>query len=129
MDYRCSDPLMTISALRFETYLKFLQMEPLFGVVLGGEVCNEVKGSETSLTTTRDEHEYRLGRGVGADGCNITIKLYLHTVKSGTAAPFTFFVQYSRTPLLRPPSKSHWGGRKSGVVVHEGFDLTLHNMF
>ena len=37
--------------------------------------------------------------------------------------------RYSRTPLLRPPSKSHWGGRKSGVVVHEGFDLTLHNMF
>ena len=29
---------------------------------------------------------------------------------------------YSRTPLLRPPSKSDWSGRKTGVVVHKGFD-------
>ena len=27
---------------------------------------------------------------------------------------------YSRTPILRPPSKSDWSGRKRGVVVHEG---------
>ena len=34
-------------------------------------------------------------------------------------------VLYSRTPLLRPPSKSDWSGRKSGVVVHEGLDYFI----
>ena len=32
---------------------------------------------------------------------------------------------YSRTPLLRPPSKSDWSGRKTGVVVHEGLDYFI----
>ena len=32
---------------------------------------------------------------------------------------------YSRTPLLRPPSKSDWSGRKRGVVVHEGLDYFI----
>ena len=31
--------------------------------------------------------------------------------------PFT----YSRTPLIRPPSESHWCGRIRGMVVREGF--------
>ena len=35
------------------------------------------------------------------------------------------FLQYSRTPLLRPPSESHWCGRKRGVVVHEGLDYFI----
>ena len=34
-------------------------------------------------------------------------------------------VYYSRTPLLRPPSKSDWSGRKTGVVVHEGLDYFI----
>ena len=29
---------------------------------------------------------------------------------------------YSRTPILRPPSESHWCGRKRGVVVHDWLD-------
>ena len=33
--------------------------------------------------------------------------------------------RYSRTPLLRPPSKSDWSGRKRGVVVHEGLDYFI----
>ena len=32
---------------------------------------------------------------------------------------------YSRTPLLRPPSKSDWSGRKRGVVAHEGLDYFI----
>ena len=32
---------------------------------------------------------------------------------------------YSITPLLRPPSKSDWSGRKRGVVVHEGLDYFI----
>ena len=32
---------------------------------------------------------------------------------------------YSRTPLLRPPSKSDWSGRKRVVVVHEGLDYFI----
>ena len=28
---------------------------------------------------------------------------------------------YSRTPLIRPPSESHWGGRIRGMVAREGF--------
>ena len=28
---------------------------------------------------------------------------------------------YSRTPLIRPPSESHWCGRIRGMVAHEGF--------
>ena len=30
--------------------------------------------------------------------------------------------QYSRTPLIRPPSESHWCGRIRGMVVREGLD-------
>ena len=29
---------------------------------------------------------------------------------------------YSRTPLIRPPSESHWCGRIRGMVVREGLD-------
>ena len=29
--------------------------------------------------------------------------------------------QYSRTPLIRPPSESHWCGRIRGMVAREGF--------
>ena len=29
--------------------------------------------------------------------------------------------QYSRTPLTRPPSESHWCGRIRGMVAREGF--------
>ena len=28
---------------------------------------------------------------------------------------------YNRTPLIRPPSESHWGGRIRGMVAREGF--------
>ena len=30
-------------------------------------------------------------------------------------------LQYSRTPLKRPPSESHWCGRIRGMVAREGF--------
>ena len=30
-------------------------------------------------------------------------------------------MQYSRTPLIRPPSESHWCGRIRGMVAREGF--------
>ena len=30
-------------------------------------------------------------------------------------------VEYSRTPLIRPPSESHWCGRIGGMVAREGF--------
>ena len=30
-------------------------------------------------------------------------------------------VYYSRTPLIRPPSESHWCGRIRGMVAREGF--------
>ena len=29
--------------------------------------------------------------------------------------------KYSRTPLIRPPSESHWRGRIRGMVAREGF--------
>ena len=35
------------------------------------------------------------------------------------------YISYSRTPILRPPSKSDWSGRKRGVVVHEGLDYFI----
>ena len=35
------------------------------------------------------------------------------------------FSHYSRTPLLRPPSKSDWSGRKRGMIVHEGLDYFI----
>ena len=31
------------------------------------------------------------------------------------------WVVYSRTPLIRPPSESHWCGRIRGMVAREGF--------
>ena len=30
-------------------------------------------------------------------------------------------IRYSRTPLIRPPSESHWCGRIRGMVAREGF--------
>ena len=30
-------------------------------------------------------------------------------------------LEYSRTPLIRPPSESHWCGRIRGMVAREGF--------
>ena len=33
--------------------------------------------------------------------------------------------EYSRTPILRSPSKSDWSGRKTGMVVHEGLDYFI----
>ena len=38
----------------------------------------------------------------------------------------TLITLYSRTPLIRPPSESHWCGRIRGMVAHEGFGYT-HN--
>ena len=35
-----------------------------------------------------------------------------------------FFWWYSRTPLIRPPSESHWCGRIRGMVAREGFIYT-----
>ena len=32
---------------------------------------------------------------------------------------------YSRTHILRPPSKSDWSGRITGAVVHEGLDYFI----
>ena len=44
------------------------------------------------------------------------------------ALPLKFLVclldygnEYSRTPLIRPPSESHWCGRIRGMVAREGF--------
>ena len=31
------------------------------------------------------------------------------------------FEEYSRTPLIRTPSESHWCGRIRGMVAREGF--------
>ena len=31
------------------------------------------------------------------------------------------FMYYSRTPLIRPPSETHWCGRIRGMVAREGF--------
>ena len=33
-----------------------------------------------------------------------------------------YIVPYSRTPLIRPPSESHWCGPIRGMVIREGFD-------
>ena len=33
----------------------------------------------------------------------------------------SFNFVYSRTPLIRPPSESHWCGRIRGMVAREGF--------
>ena len=33
----------------------------------------------------------------------------------------THTCMYSRTPLIRPPSESHWCGRIRGMVAREGF--------
>ena len=34
---------------------------------------------------------------------------------------YTYYNRYSRTPLIRPPSESHWCGRIRGMVAREGF--------
>ena len=42
-----------------------------------------------------------------------------------SSASDAHILEYSRTPLLRPHSKSGWSGRKIGVVVHEGLDYFI----
>ena len=46
------------------------------------------------------------------------IEAYGHTSTPHTSTTIT---QYSRIPLIRPPSKSHWCGRIRGMVAREGF--------
>ena len=48
----------------------------------------------------------------------------IHATRAGLRPART--IEYSSsTPLLRPPSKSDWSGRKRGVVVHEGLDYFI----
>ena len=42
-------------------------------------------------------------------------------ISSGHIAWIRVFQEYSRTPLKRPPSESHWCGRIRGMVAREGF--------
>ena len=37
------------------------------------------------------------------------------------ASVYSTINEYSRTPLIRPPSESHWCGRIRGMVAREGF--------
>ena len=39
----------------------------------------------------------------------------------GSATKSVQCIHCSRTPLIRPPSESHWGGRIRGMVAREGF--------
>ena len=45
------------------------------------------------------------------DKAYISVNTDIHTYKK----------LYSRTPLIRPPSESHWCGRIRGMVAREGF--------
>ena len=45
-----------------------------------------------------------------------------HTVHAATLIWLNYeWIEYSRTPLIRPPSESHWCGRIRGMVAREGF--------
>ena len=44
------------------------RVQPLLGVVLGGQEGDEIERGETRLTSTRHEDEDGLGGRVGADG-------------------------------------------------------------
>ena len=49
----------------------------------------------------------------------LNMRIFLSAVgRRGLPFPFTL---YSRTPLIRPPSESHWCGRIRGMVAREGF--------
>ena len=37
---------------------------------------------------------------------------------------YSNIIKYSRTPLIRPPSESHWCGHIRGMVAREGFVYT-----
>ena len=43
------------------------------------------------------------------------------TDSSETLCHTEYYFIYSRTPLIRPPSESHWFGRIRGMVAREGF--------
>ena len=44
----------------------------------------------------------------------------LHACGTGGSVE-SLATRYSRTPLIRPPSESHWCGRIRGMVAREGF--------
>ena len=41
--------------------------------------------------------------------------------RHGWSLRYVQYCMYSRTPLIRPPSESHWCGRIRGMVAREGF--------
>ena len=64
-------------------------------------------------------------RFVGGTCCRGLIRLcswsdYKYYTQNGS---IKLILQYSRTPLIRPPSESHWCGRIRGMVAREGFIL------
>ena len=61
--------------------------------------------------------EGRGGEGRGGEGRGGDCPHFPQTRTFVTAEPS----QYSRTPLIRPPSESHWCGRIRGMVGREGF--------
>ena len=52
----------------------------------------------------------------------VCVGVFAHVYACGRAhAYLREFAIYSRTPLIRPPSESHWCGRIRGMVAREGF--------
>ena len=49
------------------------------------------------------------------------ISVRLYDVLRSEVFHFANLLYYSRTPLIRPPSESHWCGRIKGMVAREGF--------
>lgn len=43
-------------------------VQPLLGVIFRGEVCDEIKSSQASLSSAGDKHERRFCRRVSANG-------------------------------------------------------------
>ena len=50
-----------------------------------------------------------------------SVQVFSDEITYPVGESFTIFCMYSRTPLIRPPSESHWCGRIRGMVAREGF--------
>ena len=50
------------------------------------------------------------------------MNLYTSVLDNSTQKCDFLQMCYSRTPLIRPPSESHWCGRIRGMVIREGLD-------
>ena len=80
--------------------------------------CSQIPGSFHKRENTQCCASCTCIAGCCSQSCSYTWSLGADFREQGLEIHFCW---YSRTPLIRPPSESHWCGRIRGMVAREGF--------